>query len=64
MKSTNSECFNQMILKGQDALIRVITDYVVHYHDERSQQVIGNVLANAVEPQSERVIQVRERPGG
>jgi transposase InsO family protein len=64
VKSIKLECLDKMILMGRDALVRAITDYVAHYHDERSHQGIGNVLVNAVEPQSEGVIQGRERLGG
>jgi transposase InsO family protein len=64
VKSIKSECLNQMIFLGQESLVRTITEYVVHYHEERTHQGLGNSLINGAAPQNEGIVEVRERLGG
>jgi transposase InsO family protein len=64
VRSIKSECLDQMIFLGRESLVRAIAEYAVHYHEERSHQDIGNVLVNGAEPQSEGVVETRERLGG
>lgn len=64
VRSIKSEYLDQMIFLGRESLIRAITEYAAHYHEERSHQGIGNVLLVGVEPQSEGIVDVRERLGG
>ena len=44
VKSIKSECLDQMIFLGRKSLVRAITEYVSHYHTERTHQGIGNEL--------------------
>ena len=53
-----------MIFLGRESLARAIAEYAAHYHDERSHQGIGNVLINGAEPQSEGIVDAKERLGG
>ncbi len=64
VKSIKSECLDKMIFLGQESLIRAISEYAAHYHEERSQQGIGNELISRVAPQDTGSIEVRERLGG
>ncbi len=64
VRSIKSECLDQMIFLGQESLVRAISEYAAHYHDERSHQGIGNVLINGVAPQSEGTVKARDRLGG
>lgn len=64
VKSIESECLDQMIFLGRESLVRTISEYAAHYHDERSHQGIGNVLISGVTPQGEGSIEVRERQVG
>jgi transposase InsO family protein len=64
VRSIKSECLDQVIFLGREALIRAIAEYVAHYHNERSHQGIGDALISAAELQSEGVVDVRERLGG
>ena len=41
-----SECLDQMILLGRESLVRVIVEYVAHYHGERSHQGIDNEIVS------------------
>ncbi len=40
--SIKSECLGRMIFFGEASLRRAISEYVVHYHEERAHQGIGN----------------------
>jgi putative transposase len=64
VRSIKSECLDQMIFLGRESLVRAIAEYAAHYHEERSHQGIGNVLINAVAPQSEGIVKARDRLGG
>jgi putative transposase len=64
VKSIKSECLDQMIFLGRESLLRAIADYATDYHEERSHQGVGNVLISGAEPQSEGILDVRERLGG
>ncbi len=64
VRSIKSECLDQMIFLGRDSLIRAIGEYAAHYHEERSHQGIGNEMISVAEPQSEGIIESRERLGG
>ena len=44
--------------------VRAIAEYAAHYHEERSHQGIGNEMINGATPQSEGIIEVRDRLGG
>ena len=59
-----SECLDQMIFVGRESLVRAIAEYTAHYHDERSHQGIGNALVNGAAPQSQGIVETRERLGG
>jgi len=64
VRSIRSECLDQMIFVGRASLEKTIADYVVHYHDERSHQGLGNELVSRVPAQREGVIEASERLGG
>jgi hypothetical protein len=53
-----------MIFLGRESLVRVIAEYAVHCHEERSHQGVGNVLISGAAPQSEGAVETRERLGG
>ena len=64
VRSIKSECLDQMIFLGRESLVRAIAEYAAHYHEERSHQGIGNVLISGAAPQSEGIVETRERLGG
>ena len=64
VRSIKSEYLDQMIFLGRESLVRAITEYAAHYHEERSHQGIGNVLLSGAEPQGEGIVGARERLGG
>ena len=64
VRSIQSECLDRMILVGKSSLDRAVAEYLIHYHDERSHQGIGNEIVSGVTPQSEGSIEVAERLGG
>ena len=48
MRSIKEECLDWMILVGQGALRRAVTEFVAHYHCERNHQGLRNRL---IQPQ-------------
>jgi putative transposase len=40
--SIKAECLRRMVFFGESSLRRAISEYVVHYHEERAHQGIGN----------------------
>lgn len=64
VRSIKSECLDQMIFLGRESLVRAITEYVAHYHEERTHQGIGNELISGAAPASQGSVEVRERLGG
>ncbi len=64
VKSIKSECLDQMIFLGRESLVRAVSEYTAHYHEERSHQGIGNELISGVAPQDIGSTEVRERLGG
>ena len=62
--SIKSECLDRLVLVGEGHLRRAVTDYVEHYHLERSHQGLGNRLIDGrPQPASGAVIR-QERLGG
>lgn len=64
VKSTKSECLDQMIFLGRESLVRTMAHYAAHYHGERSHQGIGNEMISGAQPQSYGTVGVHERLGG
>ena len=44
VRSVKEECLSKLILFGEGALSRVLTEYSRHYHHERNHQGKGNRL--------------------
>ena len=44
VRSVKEECLSKLILFGERALQRAVTEYVAHFHCERNHQGKGNVL--------------------
>jgi transposase InsO family protein len=67
VRSVKEECLAHMILFGERALQRALTEYVGHYHAERPHQGKGNVgLISVVDHSRRRTgpLRCRERLGG
>jgi len=67
VRSVKEECLARLILFGEAALYRALSEYVVHYHHERNHQGKGNVLlfpTVSQDPERQGPIQCRERLGG
>ena len=63
--SIKSECLARMILFGEASLRRAISEYMVHYHAERTHQGIGNVrLEGETEAARPGPVRCHERLGG
>ncbi len=66
MLSVKSECIDHLILFGEKALRRALSEFETHYHRERNHQGVGNLLLfpqNATEAKG-GTIKCRERLGG
>jgi putative transposase len=67
VRSVKEECLSQLILFGEASLRQALTQYVEHFHHERTHQGKGNVLlfpAMSQGPAREGPMQCRERLGG
>jgi hypothetical protein len=68
VRSVKQECLSKVILFGEGAQSRVLTEYSRHYHHERNHQGKGNRLLFAEVPQKghlpNRSINCRQRLGG
>jgi putative transposase len=67
IRSVKEECLSRLILCGEASLRHALTQYVAHFHHERTHQGKGNVLlfpAASQAPVRKGPIQCRERLGG
>ena len=64
--SMKSECLNRMILFSEAQLRRAVTEYVLHYHQERPHQGLDNRLITTlgVPTNSDGDVRCRKRLGG
>ncbi len=64
--SAKSECLDHLILFGEQALRRALSEFETHYHQERHHQGVGNVLLfpRRATGTTGRTIKPRERLGG
>ena len=65
VRTIKESCLEQMILFGEDALRRAVSQFVAHYHFERNHQALGNrlIIAPATVQAIGRVRR-RQRLGG
>jgi len=66
MRSVKEEALERMIFFGETMLRNATREYLLHYHEERNHQGLGNRLIDPEEElgQSQGEIQCRERIGG
>lgn len=66
MRSIKEECLNRMIFFGESSLRKAVTEYLIHYHEERNHQGLGNQLIVPFEkpPDISKPIETTERLGG
>jgi Integrase core domain len=64
VRSIRGECLDRLILFGERRLLRVLKELVVHYHNERHHQGLGNDLIAAPSAVSRAGIRYHDRLGG
>jgi len=65
VRSIRGECLDRLILFGERRLIRVLDEFVAHYHGERNHQGLGNdLIAPEPLPRDGTHVRCRERLGG
>ncbi len=66
MRSVKEEALDRMIFFGETMLRNATREYLLHYHQERNHQGLGNQLIDPDEElgQSQGEVQCRERIGG
>lgn len=67
VRSVKSEALSRFILFGEQSLCHVLSEYLVHYHQERCHQGLGNVIpfpAHHDANDREGPIECHERLGG
>jgi putative transposase len=65
VRSIREECLDHLILVGERRLLRVLEEFVAHYHRERNHQGLDNALiAPAPRVVGSARVRCRERLGG
>jgi putative transposase len=65
VRSIREDCLDHLILFGERRLLHVLEEFVMHYHEERNHQGLGNALiAPAPRAVGGARIRCRERLGG
>jgi transposase InsO family protein len=66
VRSIKEECLRKMIFLGQASLRRAIAEYMVHFHEERNHQGLGNGLIREYQDvaANDATIHRRTRLGG
>jgi len=68
VRSVKQECLSKLILFGEGALRRGLTEYLAHYHGERNHQGKGNMLLfpskNQLPVGNGSTVRCRQRLGG
>ena len=65
VRSVKSECLSKLLLFGEGALRRALSEYVQHYHTERNHQGKGNqILFPENQSQSGGLVACKQRLGG
>jgi len=65
VRPVKSECLSKLLLFGEDALRRALSEYVEHYHTERNHQGKGNqILFPGSQPSSDGPIACKQRLAG
>ena len=66
MRSVKEECLVRMIFFGEKSLRRATTSYLLHYHEERNHQGLGNAIVDPGDEigRSDGEVQCREHLGG
>ena len=67
VRSVKAEALSRFILFGENALRHVLSEYLVHYHQERCHQGLGNVIPfpeSSPANDREGAIQCHARLGG
>jgi hypothetical protein len=67
VKLVKDEALSRMILFGERSLHHILSEYLVHYHEERCHQGLGNVIpfpSSRPANDGEGPIECRERLGG
>ena len=64
VKSMRSECLDKMNFLGEDHLRSTITQYLIHYHQERNHQALDNTLIDPEPMSPTGQIRRRKRIGG
>ena len=65
VRSIRTECLDRLILFGERRLLRVLDEFVTHYHLERNHQGLGNeLIMPETRPLGGTHVRCRERLGG
>jgi putative transposase len=65
VRSIREECLDRLILFGERRLLRVLDEFVAHYHGERNHQGLGNdLITPEPRPLGGTQVHCRERLGG
>ena len=65
VRSIREECLDRLVLFGERRLLRVLDEFVTHYHLERNHQGLGHeLIVPETRPLRGTRVRCRERLGG
>jgi putative transposase len=65
VRSIKEECLSKLLLFGEEALKKALSEYVHHYHKERNHQGVENrLLFPEIQPTSKGSVERKQRMGG
>jgi transposase InsO family protein len=62
--SIKSDCLSKLILFGEASLRRAVSQYLIHYHEERHHQSMGNKILFPRQERGSGPVRCKERLGG
>jgi putative transposase len=65
VRSIRAECLDRMIIFGERRLLHALSEFIVHYHEERNHQGLGNdLIAPTFHASGRAGVRCRDRLGG
>jgi len=66
VRTIKESCLERLVLFGEKALRKAVREFMTHYHSERNQQGIGNllILSDRLDTNRRGPVRCRQRLGG
>jgi len=60
VQTIKGECLDHFLIFGEEHLRYLCSEFLVHYHQERPHQGVGNVLLTGEAPPEEAVLSIHD----